>query len=325
MKGFGLRQDKSSIFVILLAILACFLWSTAFAGIKIGLKYTPPFSFAGFRFMISGLMLAPFWLGRTPFFSTIREHYKHIVTVAFFQTALLYGLFYYSIAMIPSALAAIMVGASPLTTAITAHFFASNDKLSKKKLISLGIGVIGVAIITLSRKPWASATGFSEFLGIAILLISGVSSAIGNIYVSKSRAEINPLFLTSVQIFFGGFLLFLLSLPLEGPPKVITEFEYYAALLWLSAISAAAFSLWFILLRRPDVKVSDLNLWKFLIPVSGAILSWILIPEESPTIFAISGMLCIAGSIVLFNKASTISNKEASEVLPNPASERKAG
>ncbi|MCD6354765.1 MAG: hypothetical protein J7L95_04370 [Prolixibacteraceae bacterium] len=36
-----------------LAILACWLWSTAFVGVKIGLEYQSPFQFAGSRFFIS--------------------------------------------------------------------------------------------------------------------------------------------------------------------------------------------------------------------------------------------------------------------------------
>jgi drug/metabolite transporter (DMT)-like permease len=75
-------------------------------------------------------------------------------------------------------------------------------------------------------------------------------------------------------------------------------------LLWLAFISAVAFSLWFWLLRRPGVKVSDLNLWKFIIPVSGAILSWVILPDESPNMSSIFGMAMIALSIVLFNKNS---------------------
>jgi drug/metabolite transporter (DMT)-like permease len=39
------------------AIIACLLWSTAYAGIKIGLQYDTPFHFAGVRFIISGFII----------------------------------------------------------------------------------------------------------------------------------------------------------------------------------------------------------------------------------------------------------------------------
>jgi len=56
-----------------------------------------------------------------------------------------------------------------------------------------------------------------------------------------------------------------------------------------------------VLLKRPGVKVSDLNFWKFIIPVSGAILSWIILPEEYPNYIAFIGMGVIAVAMVLMN------------------------
>lgn len=291
----------SSLTTILLAILACLLWSTAFAGVKIGLRHADPFSFAGLRFMLSGLILLPFWWKRRVPLRMIRDHFKIILAVSFFQTFLLYGLFYLGMTMIPGALAAIIVGASPLTTAVVAHFFMTNDAMTFSKTASLCLGVAGVVIISVSRQPWASPAGLVEFSGILILLLSTIASAFGNIVVARTRKEIDPIFLTSTQIFLGGFSLFLLSLPLEGLPRFDLPLEYYGALLWLAALSALAFSLWFILLKRPGVKVSELNLWKFIIPVFGAFLSWLLLPEESPRLLPVIGMICIASAIVLFN------------------------
>ena len=41
------------------AIGACLLWGSAFAGVKFGLRYMPPLTFAGMRFILAGLMLLP--------------------------------------------------------------------------------------------------------------------------------------------------------------------------------------------------------------------------------------------------------------------------
>ncbi|HOG57194.1 MAG TPA: EamA family transporter, partial [Bacteroidales bacterium] len=57
------------------AIVACLLWSTAYAGIKLGLQYDTPLHFAGLRFMIAGLMLLPFTVRPSSYIRMIREHY----------------------------------------------------------------------------------------------------------------------------------------------------------------------------------------------------------------------------------------------------------
>ena len=296
-----LLPRKNSQFVTIgLAILACLLWSTAFVGVKIGLRYSDPFSFAGIRFMLAGLMLIPFWWKRRSTFRVIRENIKVILLVSFFQTFFMHGLFYLGMTMVSGALAAILIGASPLTAAVVAHFFMANDAMTLPKSISLCIGMSGVVILSVSRLPWASPTGFVEFTGILLLFICTISSALGNVLVAREKSDIDPVFLNSFQIFLGGFFLFLVSLFLEGMPDRIFPLEYYAALLWLSLLSAVAFTLWFVLLQRPGVKVSQLNLWKFIIPVFGAILSWVLLPGESPQFFPVIGMICIAVSIVFF-------------------------
>src|SRR5690554_6315215 len=46
-----------------MAIVAAWLWSTAFVGVKIGLEYHSPLQFAGIRFFLSGLFILLF-MGR---------------------------------------------------------------------------------------------------------------------------------------------------------------------------------------------------------------------------------------------------------------------
>ena len=43
----------------ILAIFACLLWGSAFAGAKIGFEYTTPLHLSGMRFMLAGLLLIP--------------------------------------------------------------------------------------------------------------------------------------------------------------------------------------------------------------------------------------------------------------------------
>jgi drug/metabolite transporter (DMT)-like permease len=141
-------------------------------------------------------------------------------------------------------------------------------------------------------------------LGIGLLLLNNLVSGYANVLVSKSPSGISPLTLSSSSLIFGGILLFLLSVPVEGLNTGPFPAEYYVALGWLSFLSAAAISIWFVLLRRPGVKVSVLNVWKFLIPVSGAILSWLLIEEEKPDLISIAGMSVIALSLFLLSFAN---------------------
>jgi drug/metabolite transporter (DMT)-like permease len=93
----------------------------------------------------------------------------------------------------------------------------------------------------------------------------------------------------------------------------INEPAYYASLGWLSFMSAVTFSIWFTLLKRPGVRVSGLNIWKFLIPVFGALLSWLILPDESPVMVQIVGMVFIVLSLIVLNMK--FSRKKNSEIV----------
>ena len=95
----------------------------------------------------------------------------------------------------------------------------------------------------------------------------------------------------------GSVILLLIALPFEGIPELKLPAAYYGSLLWLSSISATAFGIWFFLLSR--VKVSRLNLWKFLIPLCGSVLAWLFIPGESPTWPSLVGMALIVIGIIV--------------------------
>ncbi len=282
------------------AVVACLLWSSAFVGIKIGLQYTTPLQFAGIRFMLAGLLIFPFCGDPRQYFNHVINQRKTVLVVAFFQTALLYALFYLGISMVPAAVAAIVVGSQPLIIAAIAHFVAVSERMTARRLLSILLGLAGVVVIGMTRGE-ITLRGGSQFLGLVLLLASNASSGLGNIIVSRSKAPIPPLILTSSQLFLGGLALLLLSIPVEGLSSRPHPFAYYASLLWLSFLSASAFSIWFNLLKKEGIVISDLNIWKFLIPVSGACLSWILIPEESPEPSSVIGMVCIAIALLILN------------------------
>jgi len=102
--------------------------------------------------------------------------------------------------------------------------------------------------------------------------------------------------LNSVQMLLGGAGLFLVGWLVEGPQDLrAVPAEFWGTLVYLAFLSAAAFAIWFSLLQRE--KVSELNLWKFLVPVLGAGIAWILLPNESPDLTAVIGMLLVASGI----------------------------
>ena len=283
-----------------LAVIACLLWSSAFVGVKIGLKYHSPLQFAGIRFIISGLMLIPVVYDFTRFRKEVSENFGYVCLIAFLQVILQYSLFYLGVSMVPASISAMIIGSSPLFVSLVAHFSNSGDRMDWYKTGSILLGILGVTVITLGRNSLPSGAQIA-MTGVALLLLNNLTSGITNVVVALKKQTISPLVLTSSSLFIGGLSLFIISIPIEGIHYKVFPTEYYVSLGWLSFLSAAAITIWYTLLRRPTVKVSELNIWKFLIPVSGAILSWLILPDESPDVVSVSGMIMIASSLLIFN------------------------
>lgn len=281
------------------AIIACLLWSTAYAGIKLGLQYDTPLHFAGIRFIISGLMILPFTVKPLAYIKMIRDNWKVVALVMGLQTLINYSLFYLGMDLVPGALGAVIVGSQPLVTAVVATMMHEEEKLTKHKIITIIFGISGVILISAGRQALRIGTAV-EFLGVILILGANIATASSNVVVSLKSRGMNPLVLSSASLGVGGLILYLFSFLVEEPVMVHKPLVYWLDLLWLSFMSAFAFSLWFKLLQRPGVKVSELNLWKFIIPVVGAILSWLLVPGENPEWLTITGMIIITGSLILF-------------------------
>lgn len=233
----------------------------------------------------------------------VKDHWKLIAWVTLLQTLLNYSLFYHGMSLVPGALGAVIVGSQPLVTAVVAAIMHDEDKLTGKKIITIIFGISGVILISAGRQAFRFGT-VAELLGVLMILVANIATATSNVIVSLKSKGLNPFVLSSVSLFTGGLLLYLMSIPLEGNHTGPLPLEYWLILLWLSFMAAVAFSLWFMLLQRPGVKVSELNLWKFIIPVVGAVLSWLLVPGEKPEWLTVSGMIIITASLIMFYRST---------------------
>ncbi len=283
-----------------LAIFACLLWATPFTAIKIGLKHTSPLQFAGIRFVLSGLLILPFIVNLKSKISILKTRWKFVLWVALLQTTLLYGLFYTGVNYVPGALGAMLIGAQPLFAAIMAHVMLHNDKMSWKKIFAIVLGMCGMCIISLGRSDFILSTTIP--LGVGILILNNIVGSTGNVIVSRDIKDMPPHILASFSMIIGGMGLLLASVFLEEASWTVHfPIEYWLSLAWLAVVSALAITIWFSLLQRPNVKVSNLNTWKFIIPIFGAFLSWAILPNENPDLVSITGMIVISCSLLIVN------------------------
>ncbi|MFI3279829.1 MAG: DMT family transporter, partial [Rikenellaceae bacterium] len=283
-----------------LALFTTFLWGSAFAGAKIGFEYMPPMMLSGIRFTLAGLILVPMILfSRLNWREQIAQNWRFMLLFGFVQSFLQYGLFYMGLNLVPGAISAIIIGAGPLFIAVMAHFSLKNDKLTPRKIFAIMLGMAGVISISLTGSELATSDKF--YWGVALLILSNLIGSYTNIMVVKRKGEVSSMLLTMASNLSGGLMLFLTSLFIE-PTEALHQalpLEFYVAIIWLAIIPAAGFSIWYYLLALPGVKVSELNILKFTIPIIGVVLSWLLLPNEYPTWGTVLGIAIISAAVLV--------------------------
>jgi len=245
-------------------------------------------------------MILPFTVRPREYIRMIIDNRSLAIWVTLLQTLINYILFYIGMDRVPGALGAVIVGAQPFVTAIVSRIMIKEERFTRAKVITIIFGLAGIVLVSLGRQGFHFGLP-GEVAGIIMIFLANISTATSNVLVSKNGKNMNPLVLSSFSLLVGGLIMFLLSFIFEDvPSKPNFPLNYWLVILWLAFMSAFTFSKWYVLLKRPEVKVSELNLWKFIIPVFGAILSWMIVPGEHADWVTITGMIIISLSLIWF-------------------------
>ena len=285
-----------------LAILCCILWASTFVPTKIGLSYMPsPLQFAGYTYLTAGILLLPWAHFGYKYIKQVTKHWFLIVKIAFFSTALLYGAFYMGQNLIDGSLASLIVSAQPFFVSVLAHFMLKNEKFTPIKIFSVLLAVCGVVVVSFPSIQGVQVIGLGALAGILLMLLNCVSAAYANIVVSGvDYTVVDIRVLTSSQLILGGGMLLLLAGMFEDFETLPDEGEFYLAFGVMVLITIVTIVAWYMLLARKNVKVSELNMWKFLIPIFGTVESWTLLQNDTPNVYSVVGMVILTVSLLVF-------------------------
>lgn len=285
---------------LLYAILASILWAIVNPVIKTGLSYDmTPMNFAGLRFTSVGIILLAYtW--HKGMWEEVRKNIKLFTLLTLVNIFLGYAAFYIGVNLVDGAISSIIMGTTPFVNIILSHIMTKHDKLNKHKVISILISLVGLLMIIGVKSEGYSINGIG-LIGIGLLFMNIIFQGYSAIKVAEYKANIDPVFLNAVQMFFGGFLLYVTGVAIEGYKQFIGKpMGFYLSLGTLVFVSVFAFSFWFIALQDKNTKVSEVNMCRLINPILGAILSWIMLPDEVPTFNTVAGMIIIVFSLVFY-------------------------
>jgi drug/metabolite transporter (DMT)-like permease len=280
-----MKSAPSRLGAVLQALVVTFLWSTSFVLVKQGLSEIPPLTFAGLRYGLAALCLAPFALrgdsGRSLRRLT-RRRWAELALLGLLLYAVTQGTIFIGLQRLPAVTVNLLLNlTSPLVAALGIVLLGERPGVLQWAGILL---FVGGAIVFFF--PAQLETGAAPALAAVIL---GVAANAGAVVLGRSinrDQSLGPLPVTAASMAIGAAALLLAGAAVQGVPRLGPR--PWVVIAWLAVVNTAiAFTLWNRTLRTLTAAESSVLNGTMLVQV--ALLAWLFL-DESLTLRQIAGM-----------------------------------
>lgn len=268
--------------VVAIALFCCFLWGSAVPAVKFGYSIfsispsdTPALMlFAGSRFVLAGLILLVIARLNGQKLIQPMPRMGELTLLGLVSTAAQYLLFYIGLAHSTGVKTSITSSTSTFFSVLIAHFLFANDKLSWRRALGCLCGFAGVVAVNLSPNLIDTNVSLN---GEGFILIAAALFSIGTIYGRRISQSMDTGLMTGWQLLLGGLVLAVAGFALGGRFS-LSGWQAGLLLAYLAALSAAAFSLWGVLLKHNPVGM--IAIFNCAIPIFGIFLSGLVLGES---------------------------------------------
>ncbi len=293
--------------ILAAAFFATFLWGSAFPSIKVGYSLMNIASgdsasqmlFAGIRFFFAGIMVLLFgsFRQRSPLLIKPAS-IKYVIILMMTQTVGQYFFFYIGLAHASGVASSIIEASATFLTLLAAAFIFRFEKLTLTKVLGCVLGFAGVIIVQIPGQN----TGTLSLTGEGFILISTLMASAAANFIKIFSKDENAVALSGWQFTGGGLIMAIFGFLAGGHLEINTPLALLL-LSYMAFISAAAYTLWGLLLSHNDV--SRIAVFGFINPLVGVLLSAVLLHEQNEA-FSIYGILALIlvciGIITVFRK-----------------------
>lgn len=198
---------KSRIWAALVAVYI--VWGSTYLAIRYMVEELPPFLSAAVRFLLAGLILL-LWQRLRGSPAPTRQEWKAATIIGLFLLLGGTGLLGWAEQIIPSGVASLFIGATPLWMALLDTFRPNGTRLSWLTWAGVLTGFLGIALLA---NPWSSSLdGLSlNPWGVVACLLAALNWSIGSLYSRKAPLPDSPLMGTGMEMIAGSLGLLVLS------------------------------------------------------------------------------------------------------------------
>lgn len=271
-----------------------FMWSLSFIFYRIGVPEFGSLAFASLRVVFAGMVMLVFVLISPKNREGIRDNWKVLTLVGLFSAAIPFMLFAFSARSVNAGVLAVLNASVPMMSGFIASTFFK-DRLSKKQILGLIIGVIGV-IILMSENLFGSQSASSEssLLPMGYALFACVGYAVGANITRNYLYNVSPVAITAGSLIIASIIML---------PLAVYEFPYGKTIsftAWMSVICIGVFSTAIALIFMNQLiksigpmRATSITL---VIPIFAIIFGYLLLGEALDTPAIIGSVVILFGT-----------------------------
>ncbi len=266
------NADQTKLLLALMPAVFVLIWSTGFVVARLGMPFSPPFTFLEFRYLLSiGVFCIWIVLAKVPWPQS-RAQWFHIgITGVLMHAGYLGGVWAAVKAGMGSGLSALIVGLQPVLTALWLSY--RGGEIRTRQWAGLLFGFLGLTLVLWNKLEQSTEI---SWLSGSFALMALMSITTGTLYQKRHVLPCDVRTANAVQLIFAA----LATAPfcwMETEPFVLTQQSMIAMVWSVFVLTIGGSSLLYLLIQKGAAsKVSSLM---YLVPPCTAFMAWLIFNE----------------------------------------------
>lgn len=276
-----------------------FMWSLSFIFYRVGVPEFGSMAFASLRVIFAGLTMLVFVLLNPNNRRGIKAHWKLLTLVGLFSTAIPFVLFSFAAQSVNAGVLAVLNASVPMMSGFIASTFF-NDKLSKKQILGLIIGIIGVVILMSENLFSGQSSDLSAaLLPMGYALLGCVGYATGANITKNYLQELSPIPITAGSIIIASMVMLPIGL-YEFPYGKSISLQAWGSVICIGVFSTAIALIFMnqLIKNIGPMRATSITL---VIPIFAIIFGYILLGEALDTFAIVGSVVILFGTYLSLN------------------------
>lgn len=274
------------------------IWGSTYLAIRFAIESIPPFSMAGVRFLVAGLILMG-WARARGVPAPTRAQVRDGAVVGGLLLLGGNGAVVWAEQWVPSGLVALLVATVPLWMVLLDWLWSDGARPSAGLWGGLVWGLFGVGLLVSGREMGGG--GSRELAGGLVVLFGALSWAAGSIYSRSARVPPAPRMATALQMLWGGGMLLAVGGATGEWPRWAAATPSTRSVLALAYLvvfgSLVAFAayIWLLTVTTP----ARVSTYAYVNPVVALVLGWALAGEPLTPRTGVAAAVILSAVLVL--------------------------